>query len=310
MLIAVDAGKFGTKGVIKDKGKIKHNYIRTKYEEGTEGALGSNIITWNNTNYILGDEATNIDYDVSKERLPHKLTTYATIAEFIGKKCSDVQLVIGCPLYTYLNSEAREQYKSFMMGNKSGKIEFKLNGEPVKFQITDITVLPESIGVAYQNPDVNINKLIPTIDIGGLNSNGCIYSKLKPVRESIFTVNEGGDILLAKIQKEINKKLGTNFQEYEMEYVVNGNYTAHDAKQKKQIENIIDSTVTAHLEKIIKEAKRRNWNISGAPVNFTGGTSEQFAEYIKKVLPNAVISKNATWDNAEAFYKIGEMLNG
>jgi plasmid segregation protein ParM len=294
--VSADAGKYLLKFLY---GKERISF-RTKMEvDPTFGKFNtgdSYNIDFNGKKYLVGNGATESDYDTTKLKLLHKLCIYTAI----GLMCDnhDIRLISGCPISEFFNEEFRNKYIQYFMEDKN--VSISINGENKKFCIKEVNVFPESIGIIFRNPEFYFDKLVGVIDIGGLNSNGAIYESLKPRKESIFTINEGGNMINSKITRELNIKLGSNYHDYEIPYLMEN--------QDKEIRAIIDFVMKGHITKIIETAKKYDWNINRMPIYFTGGGSLLLNKYIKELLPSAIISKDPIWDNVEGFNYMGGIL--
>jgi hypothetical protein len=296
MLISIDAGKFMTKAVIMENGKFKTFSLRTKIEDYTDAVFNDNktyMVEFGGKSYLIGEYAMHSDYTTSKTRLVHQLVIYTALG-ILANGC-EIELLTGCPLSQFINVSNRNSYADFILGRKY--IQIKINGTSKNFTINKVYVYPESIGVLMLNVGDFTNKLIGIIDIGGLNTNGAIYDNLKPVKNSMFTINEGANILFAKIKRELNVAMGRNYQDYEIPYAI------YNPDTKSVIGNIL----TNQLNTIMEECKRYNWNLDALTLIFTGGGSILLEKQIRD-LNNAKLSPNAVWDNAMGFYKLKEML--
>jgi plasmid segregation protein ParM len=295
-LVSIDAGKYLTKAVITEGGKFKTFSLRTKLEEYSEVVFkdtNTYEINYGGKSYLIGNNALHSDYDSTKTKLVHQLAIY-TMLGLVANRC-EVDLVTGCPLSQYLSTANKNAYGDFILGKKY--IQIKINGVDKNFTINKVSVYPESIGVLILNIADCAKKIVGVIDIGGLNTNGAIYDDLNPVESSMFTVNEGGNILFSKIKRELNIVTGRNYQDYEIPYVIREHETKH----------IIANLLKHQLQIIIEECKRYNWNVEAIPLLFTGGGSLLLEKQIKE-LPNATLSGNAVFDNAMGFYKLKELL--
>lgn len=305
-LISGDAGKFNTKAMSKDETGIKRFSIRTKIEEANKCdelfTGNTHIVEYEGKRYVLGEGANINDFDVTKKKINHKLALYTAVANLLDGKYDEVRLVTGCPLTVFLNPELREEYKNYLLENKV--IDITIDRERKRFCINDVLILPESIGYPYQDHTRYLNGLVGVVDIGGLNTNGAIYERLKPLKCSVFTVNEGGNILQNKIKKTLNTNLGLNYQDYEIPYLIDDNNT------DKNIKEIINELVIQQVDRIVDECKKNNWNVGGLQIVFTGGGSLLLQKQICERVPKAEISPNAIWDNVTGFYKIAEVKYG
>lgn len=300
-VIGGDMGKHELK-VVSNNGRAS---VRSKVDLTDEVEVSGNsyLLDVNGKRYMIGEQANNEDFDVSKEKLHHKLLMWLGIAKSIDKY-EDVNLMVGCPLSTFLNREKREQYRKFLLDDY---VSIGVNGKRVDFRIRDIKIVCESIGYLYRNPQQYKGKLLGVIDIGGLNTNGAIYDNLKPIKETAFTLNEGGNILNTKIKNSLKSGLGLNIQDYEVKHILSNGVWV-DGKQSEIGNRLVSDVMSKHIETIIREMKRNNWNLQGLQIVFSGGGSTLLADHINTHLEHAIISDGGKWDNADGFYRMGRLV--
>lgn len=286
MIIAVDAGKHSTKAMNAERQAF---CMRTKIDE--HGLiLSGDQVEFEGKKYVVGDNAQTENFDVSKTHLCHKIATYYAIASLTHAK--EIDLITGCPISQFVNKEKRSAHTAFLKGN----VRMKINNHPVDFTINTVTVLPESIGVLIENASQYINTIIGVIDIGGLNINAAVYERLNPIKNTVFTVNEGGQIINAKIKRALNTKFLANYQDYEIDYL----------KANPKTKPVIDNILNQQMDILLAECKKYNWNITDMPIIFTGGGSLKLEKQIHEI--NGTISKNPVWDNVQGFLKYKEMI--
>jgi len=296
-IIGIDTGKFETKVVSAEKRFV----IRSKVDLTNENA-GAYVLSHQGQHYLIGEEAREEDYDLTKEKKHHKLLMWLGLSQVSHQV--PITIVLGCPWSIYLNRQKREQYQDFMFDRF---VTFQLNQEGVSLEITDLRVVPENIGHLYLRPSYFKNRLTGIIDIGGLNTNAAIYEGLKPLRETAFTLNEGGYILDNKIRNQLKSQFGLNFQDYEIQHLIERGVHIEGASVPEG-DQLIQEIMHQHIEKLIAELKKNNWNLSGLDLIFTGRGSIRLSAAIKHLLPHAVISANSRWDNADGFYAMGKII--
>lgn len=288
MIISVDTGKHMTKAISQER---KSFCMRTKIDE--QGLMLGNgntyEVMYEGVKYIVGDSAQSMDYDTTKTKTRHKICAAVAIAKLTQSHLID--LVTGCPITQFINKEERKKHAAFL----NGPIKLKINNKPAEFNIETVTVLPESFGVVIENAKDHMNGIVGVIDIGGLNTNGAIYERLKPIPSSVFTINEGGNMTNAKIKRALNTTFTANYQDYEIPYV------REDGKTKPIIEEVLD----IQMQRILSECKKYNWNVDKLPIVFTGGGSLMLEKQIKAI--NGRISKNPIWDNVQGFLRFKEL---
>ena len=302
-LVSVDSGKYATKALIKNGDVSRKISFRTKMDETLEDKSSdarSCVFEYNGQRFLIGEEAETADYDKSKAKDIHKYSTYAAIAQLV-EDGDTVGLAIGCPLSIYHNVEERKAYRDFMVA--PGKISVILNGKSKSFTVDKVFVCPEGSGIIYKNPVKYKNSLVGIIDIGGLNSNCCIYDKLTPVKSTSVTTNLGANIMRNELKQKLNSAFPeVNLNDWQMEDVIQKGYIK---SRKEESERIISEFLQRHVNAILQECVKKGWDLKNIDLIFVGGGSKLFEQEIKKMIPDAEISPSAEWDNVEGFAELG-----
>jgi len=311
-IVAVDSGKYDTKAVLKgvesDDKKLSEDKkikFRTKMditEEPKASDGRSCVVDYHGKKFLIGDGAETVDYDKSKAKNIHKMATYTAVAKLVEDE-DEVILAIGCPLSIWTNVEERDEYKKYM--NDEGPIEINLNGKLKKFTIKTIVVCPESSGIIFKNPNKYKDKLVAVIDIGGLNTNCCIYDRLIPVKSTCFTTSLGANVLRNELKQHLNSVFkDANLQDIQMEHVIKEGFIKSNKEESKKI---IGNFLQKHIVKVVEEAKKKGWDVINLDFVFVGGGSKLLEAEIKTIIPDAEVSESAEWDNAEGFAAVASM---
>lgn len=306
--ITVDAGKFQTKGLLQNQG-IR---FRTKIEkiENSIDTKNNNdfYLRWEGEDYLLGEGARYVNYDISKHKLEHKLSVYAACAKLLKDNHNrPINVIVLCPLSMYENQQIREEFRQFIVNNH--RANFQLNGEHVSLNIQDVTIFAEAFGVPISNQNLFNGRTIGLLDIGGLNVNGAIFKNMKPISGTYFTENLGSLIIMEKIRKELNKEIpGANIQEYQMDGILKNGFYLGDREMSK---DIIENLLFNHFKDIMQVAKANNWDTKGLDIVITGGGSLDIGvENIRKYIPQVKISNNPVWDSCLGGKMVGDMIYG
>ena len=294
ILVSSESGKSDTKFKI---GEVVGKF-QTKITENEEVIKGvdknSYNIVYNGKLYKVGDTADRNSLEVSKDSDIHRICILASICKALPEYEQDVKLVTGTPANLFFTDE-RDKIKEKL----TGKFELIFDGKRRTINIQKVLVVPETMGYIYSNFKEFKNQIVAVLDIGGLNTNGCIYKNGLPLRETVFTLNNGINILITKVKNELNKG-GYNFQDYEILHLMAGcgGYE----------EEVITGVIDKYLEDIIQSMRANGWNYDKSTIHFTGGGSMLLSNYIKNKIKYPVISEDCTYDNAKGFYKVGESL--
>jgi len=289
--VAIDTGKFETVGMTLEK--IER--VRTKVDEsdGLAYSSGTYKVEYNGRLYVVGDGAETSNYDVSKMQLVHKVCTL-TVLGLLGS--IDVDLIVGCPLSQYINKEAREEFSLYFIGSHTITVDGKLKS----INIRSVKVLPETIGVVALNEDFFKNKAVGVVDVGGLNTNACVYADLQPIKSTILTKNEGGNIITSKIVQNLISITGKNYQDWEIPYLYNSS--------NEDVRKIISNSLEGQLNKILDDLKARNWNVGQYPIVFTGGGSRLLKKQIEALPYASILSEDPELDNVKGYYDLREVI--
>jgi plasmid segregation protein ParM len=304
--IVVDSGKYATKAIARnDNGKLETLYFETRMnptDETTTSAEGTVVVEVEEGHFLLGKMAMNIDSDTTKAKEVHKFAIYRAIHHFI-EDGEDVDLVIGCPLSVYTVREKREAYEEYI--KEKGKIHIGVNEEEKHFQLTSVLALPEGSGYVFRHIPEFLNNLVAVIDIGGLNTNACLYEGTNMVTDTDLTHNMGTNILRSALQKHLNKMLGINLSERQVEFAMKERVLKKDPKASRRL---IDAFMYEHVLNLRENLKKNNWGVENLDFVFLGGGSILLEKEIKEIFGDGtIISKTAVWDNAEGFAELVDL---
>lgn len=307
-LIAVDSGKYATKAIVRlDDGKTKRLMFRTKMDKTDEVFTTLRdtyaIKVGDSQRFLIGEGAEGVDYDKSKAKDIHKFAIYTAISQLV-ENGDHVNLAIGCPLSVFNNVNERASYKDFILGEK--EIHMVINGEDFSFTIENLVVCPESSGIIWSNVKDYERKLIGVIDIGGLNTNACVYEKMNPIKSTSFTNNLGANILRNELKLALNERfVDCNLQDWQMEDIIENGFIKSNPEDSRIF---ISNFLRGHIESVLNDCKRKGWDLKNIDVIFVGGGSKLLKREIRTILPTATISDTAEWDNAEGFLVISQIV--
>ena len=293
MLAVFDNGKDSSKYKIGNERYI----VPSKIEEGI-ATFSDETIVYNNKSYIVGEEAGDYDYSFTKNNEHHKIMLYYCLAKHV----EDLQffdLIIGCPLSTYLNKKEQEKYIKSIQNNGE-PINIIYNNEEKTIIITSITMVPESIGGYLNDYSISKNEIRGVVDIGGLNLNAAIYNMGKPIREKMITLNLGIHVLLKNIQQAVLREREQMINLYMCKHLLmtssfNGDF---------ELEDIFNKECEKFVINIKNTLIKNDWEINQLTMRFIGGGSIALSKYIKKEFANSQIEEDV-FANCEAFEKFG-----
>lgn len=232
-----------------------------------------NMIELDGEYYLLGEEASTVSYDSTKEIMLHKLSVYYNVCQHIKTFGEEVNLVVNMPITHFMNVEQRESFRQYIMGDQ--EIDMKIGQKTYYFCIKDVLPIAEGTGIIFSRPELFKDKNVIVCNLGGLNSTCLQVANKKIVRDvKPFITNSGGNILEADIRTELNRNGRFNFQQHEIQYLFKS--------EKPYIKDAIKYCSEKLLDKVITDMKARNYNVEGCEdIIFEGGTSLRLQKVIE-----------------------------
>lgn len=290
-LLCVDNGYGNT--------KIKTSNRLYQFPSKVQSAINQDgtIIQLNGIDYQVGIGQDDIDMDKSKS-LVHQLCLFKAIVENIDNN-EPIDLILDLPLTHYYNLEYRNTFKELICQNKN----IKHNGVAKGINIAQIEVCPQGLSSLYSNnANQYKNQLIGVLDIGALTIDGCIVDNLRPIKETIFSINHGVLILENKIKTALNQEFMLNIQDYEMPYIIkNGLNKINEA------ERIINNCIEEYFVSLKREMLAKNWSIETLNILGIGGGC-CLLEDLLSLHFNYTQSNNPVYDNVLGLWNIGARL--
>lgn len=311
--IAVDSGKDSTKAVIRRSGDTPDREMSflTRMDNLDEdyGLLGSGntyTVEIDGKTYHVGDNARYDSFAETKTEEIHKLCIYTAVAKLVDNG-DEVNLAIGCPLSIYINKEARAEYANYIKG--TGFVNITVNGIKHHFVIAKVLVLPESSGIVYDNFEKYMKTTVGVIDIGGLNTNCCIYKNLAPQAQYLFTTRFGSKEMFKSLLDVLNSKLNLTvpIQDYQIRDIVEKGYVPNRKNPEKEAlsKRIIHEHRLQHVKDIYNTCVQHSWSLDILDLKFIGGTSLLLKDEIKEVfgVDESSFFADAQFLNAKGYLK-------
>lgn len=299
-LVKVDPGKYAVKAECEGNTFYTKSLIDKIENVATDTGYR---VKFFNQEYVVGDDSIPFDYDFEKHKLETKILVNLAISKLVGKG-ERINLVVGMPIEHWLDRDRRHKYEQFIASSSQMSVNECQLDIPMSFKINKVVAVPESIGHVARNKKYQ-NRTVGVLDCGGANFQGAIYKNGLPLRESCFTLNEGGYFYLNSIKKAINSKFKLNYQDYQISELIE---YGSQHERREEIHTEVERVTRMHLNKVIRECKARNWNLEDMDIIVVGGGSNYFKSIICDLLPNATISDDAIWDNVREFGVLGEAL--
>lgn len=316
ILIAVDAGKYQTKGIAKYKGSTYMTTFRTKMMSvnrlGVEIQPRSHLVEYIGNQYLLGDMVSEsyTDFSLNKASLIHQISIYVAISNLLQKAKAptnvEIRLAVNVPISTYKDSIQKEKFKQ-MVENQGRTVHLLVNGNAYSLELSDVTIAFEGMGEVFAHPEMYKNKLTTVIDIGGLNTTLCQFKGIQPLVNTMTVSDLGINVLLGKIGKVINERYGLSVSADDLEQVLRSGYFASRGKVFEDSKVFIEELKYEHLQQIIRFAKSRGYTFNMSDIHFVGGGAITLKTYIKQAFPHAVILDNPQYSNCLSFLKILEV---
>jgi plasmid segregation protein ParM len=291
LLVCIDNGYGDTK--VKTSEKLYKFNSKIQSVMNNDGS----IIKYDNINYQVGTGHDDIIVDKSNS-LTHKLCLLRAIAEN-AEDGNDLHIMLDLPLTHYYNVSYRNELRKFLQQNEL----IIYNGTPMKINIERIDIYPQGLVSLYANNVTNFsNKIVGIIDIGAVTIDGCIIDNLKPIKESMFSINLGTKILENQVKTKLNQELLLNLQDYQMPYIIK------DGIEKiPEAEEIITKVIEEYLVLLKREMMGKNWSLDTLNIFGVGGGSQILKDFME-INFNYTESNNPVYDNVLGLWNIGKAL--
>lgn len=288
-ICAIDNGYYNT----KVKTSKDYFMFRSKIQEFNEEQVDADTFEIFNKIYTIGNGKDTVEIKKIDNEI-HRVCTIASLG-MLTNDIEEFKVVTALPMGHYLNRDLRDKFKKYL--TTPNIVHIKHQDKKKIIIIKDLVVFMQGASALYaHNPEQYRNKIVAIIDIGGLTTNGCIFENLKPIPESIFTINSGMIILYNKIKTTINQQFCLNIQDYEIPHIID------------QYTSIVDSVISKHIQEIIREMRTHNWSIETLPILGVGGGVLELESYIKKYFPKLQLSQNPLYDNVVGLFNIGKVI--
>lgn len=304
IIIAMDNGKRNVKARCGNKELV----FRNAYSKRASRMIGNDSKTWNvcydGREYTIGDSGTlPVDTLEGKGSDIHIISTLTTITRFLNPEevNNNIILVYGESLNLYFNRDNVTSIKNRLRGRH----EITVDEQTYHFEIKEVEVLPEAIGVALENY-ASFKGINYIIDIGGKTINFLSLLDGRPVEEESTSVPFG----IMSVETEIkelakkNSKLGNLSDLVISEKLAKGTDNA-------ELQKIIDEAIENCFMKLDTELGKKDIYIHDLiklhGATFIGGGSELFKNQIYNYYTNKVrIANDALRANVNGFYAYGE----
>ncbi len=247
--------------------------------------------------YLIGDKTLPYDLELTKEKERHKILLYFGIAQLV-KQNAHCSVVTSCPVDIFSKKALRKSYIDFLTPNtQDGRVEITVGLTTKVFYIDEITVIPEGVGVVYNQTELFNDELVGLIDIGGATTNCLLFDDTSFIRDKSFTETNGMHYLTMKIRDSL-KKEGLIVSDLEVKYYI---------KDQGDYKFLIDSIINSYIDEIYDYTIARNWG-DKRKILFSGGGSVTLEEKLKLKFRDSTFSTDALYDNCKGNYQFGVML--
>jgi len=323
--ISVDPGKDTTKCIGRLFGSTTDitTDFSTKFYDLKNGDVevqgNSNQVSYEDQDFIIGEQGEIYDTSTSKTTILHKMAIYNAIARVISKDeiTPEIILTVGCPTTIFKNKKLKEEYREFIKYNPSVIID----GKEHYFNFKKIIIKCEGSGIVYLKPEIFVSQRVAVLDIGGRNMNFGVYENRIPVPSTLFSNNFGATKLQSMVQEELNIMLGIDCDLPTAKAAIEFGGVFINGKMNNESSFIVNDQIEKYVDQfIVKPIEERNISISFMPVIAIGGTSSLILDHLKERIPQIIIPSFSSsledfqWANVRGFdivckVKAG-MING
>ena len=297
--MVVDSGKMNSKGYAELNGTEITSVFRTNVVETNQIAHEEFRVVYADKTYSVGDSNHAIDPNhlkTEKNIDMHVISTLKMITELIDKMGLPrvglkIHLGVNMPIKQYLEPSLRTSFENLYRANHS----IKVSDREYSFEVTDVEVNAEGLGILFLNPAKFKNRRFVVCDNGGLNSSFIQVDNMRPMSGS-DSLQTGVHTLCLEIDKKLSHK-GLKHEQI-IDILEDNGKTYKD----EEIEKVVSECLAAHVKSIYTSLD----SVSRAALTdylFTGGASSIYKKELEKYFPHVEFSENGLFDNAKGFYK-------
>lgn len=291
MIIGIDLGNYAVK---TSEGKT----FLSKLIESNGFTKGIEV-QMDGIRYLVGQGEFQTDYNKS---MKDNIITLLFSALAVSNLSNRYEVVIGLPIQQHKKN--KDSLKELILKNSTKALT--INGQYKEIIISALEIAPEGAS-AFNNLPLETQQLIGSktltiVDIGGRTTN--VISIKNGQITKYKTIPLGMLNVYADIVSYANEKFSQNFKlEFAEEIIKEGLFLYGEYQDIKFIKPILK----IHFDSIYKELQL-NFDVDKGYVLLTGGGSYIFNAPFRNRLKNIITSKDAIFDNAKGFKKVGEKL--
>ena len=215
----------------------------------------------------------------------------------------DINLVIGLPPSHI--SLLKEKFKEYFMQDE-GNVSFVYNEKHFNIVIKDIQVLPQGYPAALKY--VGKYKDYPTsyiIDIGGYTTDVFVLNKGMPDLNLCESVDMGVIQMCNEVKTAVNREIGAEIGDIEIEETLRGNNSLPPAFRKKIVE-----IASRYVSELANKLYEKKINFKLFPAVFVGGGSGLFENFLKEEASSESAFETDVSANAKGYAIFGEKIYG
>jgi len=282
-IISIDHGN----RLIKSAGQVfSSSYLESEYVP----SIGGDVLHHEGKTYTLVDQTLPVLNDKTETERYFILSLFAIGKELVQeaqmvRKLTPndhikVELLIGLPLQHYETYKKKfEQYFT----NRTGIIQFELNGAYYSIQITGAHAFPQAYAAAvtvFQRlKDTNI---VNIVDIGGFTVDCLQLNKFKPNMTLCTSLYWGVNTLFQNINDQMRSKGGRDISNPVIEGILKKDPADLAEYSEARIEAVTSAAVS-HAERMLAEIEQKGFDLQEDRTVFMGGGSILLKEYIMQV---------------------------
>lgn len=264
---------------------INNGYANTKVKIGKEEHIfrsatrlsqleyDSNIVEVNGNRLVVGEGE--VDVDLNKTSSETQIACIKHALQLSGLR--ETNVITAMPVNSYLNKQAREEYKKMFKGIQGVK---------------EVVVYMEGVAATLCDYGWYKHKLVCLLDIGGLTINAMLLDDGELVPNTAFSMQLGTIILDNRIRKALEQNSLCNVPSYQIKYLANSS----------EAMNVLRD----YVKEIKQSLKKANYP-TDVQFRLTGGGSLQYHVFLKGQF-NAYLSQDAIWENVRGLDVVGRMI--
>jgi plasmid segregation protein ParM len=282
--------------------KVKTATQLVKFKSSIQPAFSDDgdVIKLRGNRFQVGAGYPDISLDKSNS-LSFELYFLKALADCTEDEYGEFHVFLDLPLLHFYNVSYRDELSKKLLGEHN----FEYNGKKKKICVVRIDYYPQGLIALFANDITNYcDRIVGIVDIGGLTVDAIVVDNLSPIKDSMFSINQGTIILENNVKTRLNQEFLLNLQGYEIPYIIREGKSNRIPNSDRVINQVIEEYFTT----LKLEMDKRNWSTETIDIIGIGGGALLLKDYLELNF-NYTQTPNPPYDNVLGLWELSRRID-